>query len=81
MNRIVRPPVDLLTHTQFKSVALPPFDEALRPLGFERYASMNWVHHAGPIRRMFSLQEWQGGAVAPRWGFSLDFVPHQRAKQ
>jgi hypothetical protein len=74
--------VDLLSWPDFKAIALPAFDAVLCPRGFERFGnSMSWVdsRHV-PIRRMFLLAAWKGAAVAPQWGFSLDYVPHLSGK-
>ncbi len=67
-----------LSWSAFKAIVLPAFDAVLVPQGFERFGnSMRWVDsRQAPIRRMFVLAAWKGGAVAPRWGFSLDYVPH-----
>ena len=55
----------------------PILTRLLSPLGFESVAHVRWVRSAdAPIRQIFGLFKWKGGVVAPRWGMSLDFVPH-----
>ncbi|OPK06916.1 hypothetical protein BZ164_00785, partial [Pseudomonas veronii] len=31
---------------------------------------------SAPIRQLFRLEQCKGGALAPSWALSLDFVPH-----
>jgi hypothetical protein len=46
-------------------------------MGFEFQKPLHWVRSTdAPLRQLFCLRQWKGGAVAPAWGLSLDFVPH-----
>jgi hypothetical protein len=56
-------------------------DAELSPLGFERIRPRLWVESKHPpIRRLFEFQPMKGETYSARWGFSLDFVPIQRAE-
>jgi hypothetical protein len=50
----------------------------LTPLGFEAVADGRWVRGVdAPIRQVFSMRrEGRRTNARPRWGVSLDFVPH-----
>ncbi|MDT4858236.1 hypothetical protein FQZ97_926940 [compost metagenome] len=38
---------------------------------------LHWVDSKdAPIRRVFAYAQLKGGVIAPRWGYSFDFVPH-----
>jgi hypothetical protein len=53
------------------------FGAALTADGFEPTDRRRWVRSTKqPIREVFSLLAMKGGCFSPRWGFSLDFVPH-----
>ena len=55
----------------------PVVEAKLTPLGFESFKALRWVRSTdAPIRQVFGFQQWKGGKIAPRWGLSLDFVPH-----
>lgn len=55
----------------------PVVEAKLAPLGFECVKTLRWVRSAdAPIRQVFGFLQWKGGKLAPRWGLSLDFVPH-----
>jgi hypothetical protein len=57
-------------------------DGELSPLGFERIRPRLWVESKHlPIRRLFEFQPIKGDVYSARWGFSLDFVPIQRAEK
>lgn len=51
-----------------------------RYLGADRFVEakpLHWVDSKdAPIRRVFAYVQLKGGVVAPRWGYSFDFVPH-----
>ncbi|QET01768.1 hypothetical protein FOB72_06720 [Cupriavidus pauculus] len=58
-------------------VIYPVVDAALNPRGFEAVSPLKWVRFDGsPIRQIFAFPAWKGGVIAPRWGLSIDFVPH-----
>lgn len=58
-------------------VISPVVDAALNARGFEVVAPLKWVRFdESPIRQIFSFLAWKGGVIAPRWGLSIDFVPH-----
>ncbi|MGY4638308.1 hypothetical protein [Pseudomonas sp. TE24901] len=62
---------------QIHEIVSPTVDALLLPLGFEVQGPLSWVRSAdAPIRQIFRLAQWKGGALAPSWGVSLDFVPH-----
>jgi hypothetical protein len=44
--------------------------------GFQPGARRRWVRAYPPIRHVFELVPMKGATFIPRWGFSLDFVPH-----
>lgn len=52
-------------------------------LGTDRFAEvrpLHWVDSKdAPVRRVFAYAQLKGGVVAPRWGYSFDFVPHLEA--
>jgi hypothetical protein len=38
---------------------------------------LHWVDSKdAPVRRVFAYAQLKGGVIAPRWGYSFDFVPH-----
>ncbi|WP_198088096.1 hypothetical protein [Variovorax sp. E3] len=49
-------------------------------LGADRFAEVKplyWVDSKdAPVRRVFAYAQLKGGVIAPRWGYSFDFVPH-----
>lgn len=67
----------MLTLADAHRLIAPVVDSALDGRGFESVAPLRWVRFDGTqIRQMFGFAAWKGGAIAPRWGFSFDFVPH-----
>ena len=55
----------------------PVVEAQLSALGFALQKPLHWIRSAdAPIRQMFRYGQLKGGALAPQWGFSLDFVPH-----
>ncbi|MGR3908199.1 hypothetical protein Q3A80_14240 [Burkholderia sp. SR8] len=68
---------DSVTLDAAHRVLAPAVDAALGGRRFEAVAPLTWVRSDGaPIRPMFAFPAWKGGVIAPRWGFSFDFVPH-----
>ncbi len=58
-------------------IVSPTVESLLQPLGFEVQGPLSWLRSAdAPIRQLFRLVQWKGGALAPSWALSLDFVPH-----
>lgn len=50
---------------------------ALTSQGFSLTRPLQWIDSRGvPVRRVFEYWQLKGGVVAPRWGYSFDFVPH-----
>jgi hypothetical protein len=46
-------------------------------IGFERVAPRRWVRSTkAPIRELFDFVTLKTDRIGPRWGISLDFVPH-----
>jgi hypothetical protein len=53
------------------------FGGPLAELAFEEVASRKWVRSAkAPIREIVQLGRGRGGMLVPKWGYSIDFVPH-----
>ena len=68
---------DSVTLDAAHRVLAPAVEAALDGRHFEAVAPLTWVRSDGaPIRQMFAFPAWKGGVIAPRWGFSFDFVPH-----
>lgn len=68
---------DSVTLDAAHRVLAPAVDAALGGRHFEAVAPLTWVRSDGaPIRQIFAFPAWKGGVIAPRWGFSFDFVPH-----
>lgn len=62
---------------QIHEIVSPVIEDRLHALGFEVQGPLHWLRNAdAPIRQIFCLRQWKGGALAPAWGLSLDFVPH-----
>ena len=60
----------------------PAVEAQLTPLGFVLQKPLHWIRSAdAPIRQLFCYAQLRGGALAPQWGFSLDFVPHLSGKK
>lgn len=73
-------PVDLLPAAAFNEALRSAFAEQLAPQGFEHVTPHKWVRSSKPaIRDVVELYSLKSAAIAPRWGFSLDFVPHLAA--
>lgn len=52
-------------------------DAAFSARDFQSMKPLQWVDSSSkPIRRIFEYWQLKGGVVAPRWGYSFDFVPH-----
>ena len=80
--RSSRREVQFVLHSEFKDLVIPQIDARLAPLGFELQNGLLWVNnHTPPIRPTFEILFWKGAAAAPRWGLSLDFVPHQTGER
>ena len=53
------------------------FGIALEASGFEQITPRKWVRsNKNQIRDLLEIQSLKGGVLSPRWGFSLDYVPH-----
>ncbi|NWB69565.1 hypothetical protein HX839_24990 [Pseudomonas sp. I8001] len=62
---------------QIHEIVSPTVESLLQPLGFEVQGPLSWLRSVdAPIRQLFRLEQWKGGALAPSWALSLDFVPH-----
>lgn len=67
---------------QIHEIIAPVVEPFLQPLGFEVQGPLTWLRNVDtPIRQIFCLKQWKGGALAPAWGLSLDFVPHLSGNQ
>ena len=68
---------EIMRIDQIHAIVSPTVESLLQPLGFEVQGPLSWLRSAdAPIRQVFRLAQWKGGALAPSWGVSLDFVPH-----
>lgn len=73
----VRPSVEPMSNERIQSVLTPRVTPHLEALGFSEQKPLHWLRsNDQPIRQLFSFSRWQAGRLAPRWGLSLDFVPH-----
>jgi hypothetical protein len=71
---------ELLSIVKTNEYVAPVVDELLHPRGFISPKPLFWVCSAdSPIRRVFEYSQTKGGTLIPRWGYSLDFVPHLSA--
>lgn len=62
---------------QIHMLVAPHVEAVLAPMGFECQKPLHWLRSSdAPIRQIFCFRQWKGGAIAPAWGVSLDFVPH-----
>jgi hypothetical protein len=62
---------------EFLSLVGAGFDDALKPHGFEKISGRRWVRSTKqPIREIVELATINNACFNPRWGFSLDYVPH-----
>ena len=67
----------LLTIAEVQSHIGEAVSAALAPRGFSLANPLQWIDsRAAPLRRVFEYWQLKGGVVAPRWGYSFDFVPH-----
>lgn len=74
--------VDFLSVDQLNSILGPRVERLLLPLGFELQKPLHWVRSAdAPIRQLYAFKQWKGAKLAPAWGLSLDFVPHQSGQK
>src|SRR5262245_63517673 len=68
---------EVVATDQIHQIIAPIAEQLLVPLGFESHRPLHWLKSDdAPIRQVFCLRQWKGGALAPAWGLSLDFVPH-----
>ncbi len=68
---------ELLTIAAIHKDLAPVVDARLQPRGFVSLKPLQWVRsHDPPIRQVFEYRQLKGGALAPAWGYSFDFVPH-----
>ena len=67
----------IVKQSEIHTIVRPWVNERLIPDHFEETGTLKWVRSVdAPIRQVFCFAQWKGGSVAPRWGISLDFVPH-----
>lgn len=68
---------ELLTIQIIHQNIYPFVDSHLQTQGFVSPKPLQWVRsHDAPIRQVFEYRQLKGGALAPAWGYSFDFVPH-----
>jgi hypothetical protein len=67
----------IVKQSEIHAIIRPWVTERLASDHFEETGTLKWVRSVdAPIRQVFFFAQWKGGNVAPRWGVSLDFVPH-----
>jgi hypothetical protein len=70
-------PFVLLKAAEVDAILRERLTELLQPSGFESVdGGRRWVRARPPLRDVFELMAMKGASVSPRWGLSLDFVPH-----
>jgi hypothetical protein len=70
-------PLDPLPAAQIDAIVSPIVASQLERHGFVAITPRRWVRSTNaPIRDIFELSPLKGAVLSPRWGFSLDFVPH-----
>jgi hypothetical protein len=68
---------ELVPAPMFKEALQSAFSTRLLSHGFEYQKDLKWVRSVNaPMRELIELYALKGASFAPRWGFSLDFVPH-----
>jgi hypothetical protein len=68
---------ELLSISRIHENLAPVVDSQLEPQGFVSLKPLQWVRSTDkPIRQVFQYGQVKGGALAPAWGYSFDFVPH-----
>jgi hypothetical protein len=66
-----------LSAADFHTLLVRAFDLRLEPLGFQSIVALKWVRgDGGPIRQVIELSALKGLGRSPRWGVSLQYVPH-----
>ncbi len=72
-----RPHLDPMNNARIQSVLTPRVTPHLEALGFEEQKPLHWLRSDDqPVRQLFAFARWKAGGFAPRWGLSLDYVPH-----
>jgi hypothetical protein len=51
-------------------------DPLLGAAEFRKVTRRRWARSQPPVRHVFEIAALKGATLVPRWGFSLDFVPH-----
>lgn len=78
----VHEPFEEMNNARIHAIVQAEVERCLIPEGFEAAGILKWVRDRHrPIRHVFGLVKWKGGIIAPRWGVSLDFVPHFSGRQ
>jgi hypothetical protein len=68
---------ELLSIAVIHEIVAPVVDSQLEPQGFVSLKPLQWVRsNDKPVRQVFEYRQLKGGALAPAWGYSFDFVPH-----
>jgi len=66
-----------LTAAELHDAVFGAFDPVLSAAGFEWVADLKWVRTVdAEVRHVVEAYAGRQGARVPRWGVSLDFVPH-----
>ena len=69
--------LELLTIAEVHELVSGAVDAGLASRSFQSLKPLQWIDSSStPIRRIFEYWQLKGGVVAPRWGYSFDFVPH-----
>lgn len=68
---------EIVTLNKIQEILDPIISQYLARHNFIEQEKLQWIRSDdAPIRQLFAFRQWKGGAVAPAWGLSLDFVPH-----
>lgn len=70
-------PIELMPAVIFNGEIERHLGAALCDTGFERIKENHWVRDLGiGVRKVVTIMHWKGAVSTPRWGYSLDYVPH-----
>jgi hypothetical protein len=72
--------VNLVPAAEIDAVTSSIVDPLLTAAGFRVADRRRWVRSMAPIRHVFQITALKGATFVPRWGISLDFVPHLKGK-
>jgi hypothetical protein len=71
----------VLSAKQIDDLVAAEYGPRLAELGFRQRKARSWIRSdRAPIRELFEIAAWKGSVLRPRWGVSLDFVPHPHGR-